>query len=235
MDVKNKILAVIPARGGSRGVKKKNLRKVAGKSLVARSVEVSIEASVFDSIIVSTDDEDIKAEAELTGARVPFLRPTQLSGDRIGDLEVLQHAINAMEAEDACRYDIIAMIQPTSPCRKASDLVKAISKLQNEKYDSVWTVSSVDLKYHPMKQLCVDSHDNLFYFSPDAHRIVARQQLNSTFYRNGACYCFTRDCLMLQQAILGRNSGFHLCEGEQISIDTEDDLKRAEALLALHA
>lgn len=235
MDAKKKVLAVIPARGGSKGVKNKNLRIVAGKSLVARSVEVSIEASVFDAVVVSTDDEDIKAEAELSGARVPFFRPARLSGDRIGDLEVLQHAINVMEAEDGCRYDTIAMIQPTSPCRKASDLVMAINKLKNEAYDSVWTVSRVDLKYHPMKQLCVDSNNNLFYFSPDAHRIIARQQLSSTFYRNGVCYCFTRDCLMVQQAILGRNSGFHLCDGEQISIDTEDDLQKAEELLALRA
>lgn len=232
MDVKKRILAVIPARGGSKGVKKKNLRVLAGKTLVARSVEVSIEASVFDAVVVSTDDEDIKAEAELSGARVPFRRPTHLSGDRIGDLEVLQHAVKVMETEDACQYDIIAMIQPTSPCRKATDLVAALNKLEHEGYDSVWTVSSVDLKYHPMKQLCVDSNDNLFYFSSDAHKIIARQQLSPTFYRNGVCYCFTRECLMVQQAILGKNSGFYLCGGEQISIDTEEDLKKAEELLA---
>ena len=235
MDEKKKILAIIPARGGSKGVKRKNLRIVGGKSLVARAVETSIEASIFDAIVVSTDDQDIKSEAEVSGARVPFWRPISLSGDRIGDLEVLRHAIEVMETEDGCRYDVIAMIQPTSPCRKAADLVAAVNKLLHEGYDSVWTVSSVDLKYHPMKQLCVDSDNNLSYFSSEAHKIIARQELSLTFYRNGVCYCFTRDCLMVQQVILGRNSGFHLCDGEQISIDTEADLRKVEQLLALQA
>ena len=235
MKQKKKLLAIIPARGGSKGVKRKNLRVLGGKSLVARAVEISIEASIFDSIVVSTVDEDIKVEAEMCGARVPFWRPTSLSGDRVGDLEVLQHAIEAMEVEDGCRYDIVAMIQPTSPCRKASDLVAVINKLLCEGYESVWTVSRIDLKYHPMKQLYVDSNNNLSYFSSEAHKIIARQELSPTFYRNGVCYCFTRDCLMVQQVTLGRNSGFYLCEGEQISIDTEDDLRRAEELLALQA
>src|SRR5581483_3524684 len=144
-----RVLAVVPARGGSKGIPLKNLREVGGRSLIARVGDVIRAVPEIDRAVVSTDHEGIARAAEQAGIAAPFRRPEDISGDRIGDLEVLTHALRTTEQLDGVRYDIVVMLQPTSPLRRAADVSATIQMLVTGDWDSVWTVSQTDTKAHP--------------------------------------------------------------------------------------
>jgi CMP-N,N'-diacetyllegionaminic acid synthase len=226
-----RVLAVVPARGGSKGIPLKNLREVGGRSLVARVGDVIRGVPEIDRAVVSTDHEGIAKAAEEAGVAAPFRRPEPLSGDRIGDIDVLTHALEATEAMDGHRYDIVVMLQPTSPLRIAANVSAALRMLVEGDWDSVWTVSPTDSKAHPLKQLTV-SAGALDYYDPDGSAIVARQQLEPVYHRNGIAYAITRDCLFDHRSIKGKRTGALIIEGEHVSIDTEWDLALVEVLLA---
>lgn len=226
-----RILTVVPARGGSKGIPLKNLREVGGRSLVARVGDVVRRVPEIDRAVVSTDHEDIAREAEQAGIAAPFRRPEALCGDRIGDVDVLTHALQATEAIDGLRYDIIVMLQPTSPLRTPGNVSETIRKLVDGAWDSVWTVSETDSKAHPLKQLSVNG-DALDYFDPAGAEIVARQQLKPVFHRNGIAYAMTRECLIDQRSIKGKRTGALVVEGEHVSIDTEWDVALVEFILS---
>ncbi len=229
-----RILAVVPARSGSKGIPLKNLREVGGRSLVARVGDVMREVFEIDRAVVSTDHEGIAKAAEDAGIAAPFRRPKPISGDQIGDIDVLTHALEAMEAIDGRRYDIVVMLQPTSPLRTAADVSATIRMLVEGGWDSVWTVSPTDSKAHPLKQLSVTG-GALDYYDPDGAAILARQQLKPVYHRNGIAYAMTRACLLDQRSIKGTRTGALVVEGEHVSIDTEWDLALVEFLLARRA
>src|SRR5262245_17130652 len=201
-----RILAVVPARGGSKGVPLKNLHPLSGIPLVAHVGRVVREIPAIDRAIVSTDHPDIAREAERSGLAAPFLRPAAISGDLASDLQVLEHALGAMEALDGVTYDIVLMLQPTSPLRRASHITAVLDKPVEGGWDTVWTVSPTDPRYHPLKQLTVEEGGAMSYFDPGGARIVARQQLRPVYHRNGVAYGFTRNCLTQQHTIMGVRS-----------------------------
>ena len=232
MKYKKNILAIVPARGGSKGIKMKNLKKVSGISLVGHAGICLNHSSLnfIDYKIISTDDPKIAREAKKYDLEVPFFRPKYLSGDRVSDLQVLSHGLKAYEKKIAKKVDIVIMIQPTSPLRKAHHIHKAIKKLHQMNLDSVWSVSEIDLKYNPLKQLKIND-DGLQYYDKKGKNIIARQQLGVTYCRNGVVYAFTRDCLLKQKTILGKKSGAIITKSRQISIDTIEDIAIAENLI----
>lgn len=225
------VLAVVPARGGSKGIRLKNLREVGGRSLVARVGDVVREVPEIDRAVVSTDHPQIVASARDAGIDAPFLRPEAISGDRIGDFDVLIHALEAAEAIDGKRYDIVVMLQPTSPLRRAADVSGTIRMLVEGSWDLVWTVSATDSKGHPLKQLTLGADGTLDYYDPRGAAIIARQQLSPVYHRNGVAYAMTRECLVEQRSILGRKAGAFVVEGEHVSIDTEADIAMVEWLM----
>ncbi len=226
------VLAVVPARGGSKGIPLKNLRKIGGKSLVARVGEVVRSVPEIDRAVVSTDHLEIAQAAREAGLGAPFMRPEAISGDRIGDFDVLIHALEATEAADGRRYDIVVMLQPTSPLRTSADVSSTIRMLAEGGWDSVWTVSATDSKSHPLKQLTLDEEGRLGYYDRRGAEIIARQQLQPVYHRNGVAYAMTRSCLVEQRTIMGRKSGALVTAGEHVSIDTEADIALIEWLLA---
>ena len=225
-----RILAVVPARGGSKGVPRKNLRSVGGVPLVARVGHLVAGLPFFDRAVVSTDDDEIAAVAEESGLAAPFRRPEALSGDRIGDLDVLTHALLACEERDGVRYDVVVMLQPTSPLRRPEHVRAVVEKLARGTWDAVWTVSPTDLKYHPRKQLRLDG-DRLDFADPDGAEVIARQQLAPVYHRNGAAYAITRECLLAQKSILGKNASAVVLDEPMLSIDTEEDFEAVEVAL----
>ena len=225
-----KILAVVPARGGSKGVPLKNLRSVGGVPLVARVGDLISALPWIDRAVVSTDHKEIAATAKRAGLDAPFFRPEALSGDRVGDLEVLTHALLALESIDQTQYDVVVMLQPTSPLRRPEHVCDTVDLLVGEGLDSVWTVSPTDAKYHPRKQLVLDG-GRLEFWDPEGALVIARQQLNPVHHRNGAAYAMTRECLLSQEQILGRAAGAVVIEEEMVSIDTLADIEKVEALL----
>jgi CMP-N,N'-diacetyllegionaminic acid synthase len=226
-----RVLAVVPARGGSKGVPLKNLHLLAGIPLIAHVGRVLRQLPEIDRAVVSTDHDGIAAEAERAGMAAPFRRPEALGGDRISDLQVLAHALTATEAADQVDYDVVLMLQPTSPLRRADHVRATLWKLVEGGWDAVWTVSPTDLRYHPLKQLSLAADGALTYFDPHGSEIVARQQLTPVYHRNGAAYAFTRNCLLGQTAILGARSSAVVIDDPMVSIDSLDDFERVERLL----
>jgi len=226
-----RILAVVPARGGSKGVPLKNLRKVCGRSLVAWVGEVIQHVTCLDRAVVSTDHEGIAREAEKSGIDAPFRRPVKLSGDRIGDVDVLQHALTTMETLDGVKYDVVVMLQPTSPSRRPEHIEEVITRLLDDNYDAVWSVSETDLKSHPLKQLVIEENGQLRYYDPEGAEIIARQQLTPVYHRNGIVYVITRDSLLNGGVLLPENSSAIKIVGPVVNIDAEEDFVIAEKQL----
>lgn len=224
------ILAVIPARGGSKGVKLKNLRKVGGIPIVELAARIASKVNFIDRIVVSTDHEEIAKSAIKGGADAPFKRPKNISGDRVSDLQVLSHSLLEIEKIDKKIYEVVVMLQPTSPLRTSIHVNKAIQTLFEGQFDSVWTVSETDKKYHPLKQLTI-KNNSLGYYDQKGKEIIARQQLDKVYHRNGIAYVIRREVLLNDQAIMGKNSGACIIEGEHISIDTEEDFHLVNAIL----
>ena len=213
-----KVLAVVPARGGSKGIPLKNIREVAGVPLVAQVRNIIKNTPIIDKAVVSTDHDEIARIAEKNGIMAPFRRPPELSGDRVGDYEYLIHALNEMERLDNCQYEVIVLLQPTSPLRKPEDVTNTLLKLVEEDWDAVWTVSETDSKAHPLKQLTI-AHDKIEFYDPAGKQIIARQQLDPVYHRNGIAFAFTRDCLVTQKTIVGNRTGAYIVrQDEQISI-----------------
>lgn len=230
MYLNKKILAVVPARGGSKGIKLKNIQPVGGIPLVALVGKVIKELTYIDRAIVSTDHPEIAKVAEESGIACPFMRPRLLSGDIISDIDVLIHSLNTIEEFDNIKYDVILMLQPTSPFRKPIHITQTIEKLISGNFDAVWTVSETDSKAHPLKQLVL-KNDKLDYYDKKGKKIIARQQLKPVYHRNGVAYAFTRECILNKKNIFTKNSSAVIIEDMLVNIDTEYDLMLANFLI----
>lgn len=227
-----RVLAVVPARGGSKGIPLKNLKTVNGVSLVALVGKVIKALPEIDRAVVSTDHDEIAKAAEMAGIAAPFRRPESLSGDRIGDLDVLTQALTACEALDGVTYDVVVMLQPTSPLREPGHVRDCLNMLAEGDWDAVWTVSETDSKSHPLKQLVLGPDGAMDYYDPAGASIIARQQLKPVYHRNGIAYAISRDCLLNQRSIKGARTAALVVEGEHVSIDTLWDLELVEFILA---
>ncbi|MDA9806242.1 acylneuraminate cytidylyltransferase family protein [Alphaproteobacteria bacterium] len=224
-----KILAVVPARGGSKGIKLKNLIKISGQSLIEIVANVIKECQIFTHAVVSTDHELIAQEAKRVGLGVPFMRPQNISGDRIGDHEVLKHALIASEEQFEITYDIIVMLQPTSPLRNKFEVKLTIDTLIDGNWDTVWTLSKTDLKYHPYKAITVKDDGQINLFSKQGNSIVARQQLTETYHRNGVAYAINRHILAQSDNLMSKKTGGVILTRKHISIDTMEDVLKIES------
>ncbi len=225
------ILVVVPARGGSKGVKLKNIRPINGIPLVALVGRVVKQLAWVDRAVVSTDHPKIAEIARESGLGAPFLRPEDLSGDVVADGPVLHHALLECEKIDKRQYDVVVMLQPTSPFRKPAHVTAAVNKLVEGGYDAVWTVSETDSKAHPLKQLVIDG-DRLDYYDPAGADIIARQQLKPVYHRNGVAYAMTRELVADQKAIKGARTSYVVIDDMLVNIDTELDFKLAEFMIA---
>ncbi len=226
-----RVLAVIPARGGSKGIPLKNLRPILGVPMIAHVGKIVRALQTIDRTVVSTDHEEIARVSEVNGISAPFRRPPEISGDRIGDWEVLIHALHEMERLDGLLYDIIVMLQPTSPLRRPEHVQATLDMLVQGGWDAVWTLSETDSKEHPLKQLTVTAGE-LDYYDPGGKAVIARQQLKPVYHRNGIAYAITRDCLINQRGIKGHRTGGLILDGHFVSIDTEWDISLVEFIMS---
>ena len=223
-----RVLAVVPARGGSKGLPRKNLQLLNGVPLVVHAARVAAGLPFVDLALISTDDEEIAGVAEAAGLSFNGFRPPDLSGDRVADWPVLHHELLSAEASENVRYDVVLMLQPTCPLRKPAHVSDAIEVLARKGLDSVWTVSPSDPKFHPLKQLVVDDEGRFDYFDKGGGSIIARQQLPQLYHRNGAAYAITRECIVAQKTTKGNRSGVVVIDEPMVSIDTLADLRLCE-------
>ena len=225
-----RILAVVPARGGSKGVPMKNIRPVNGVPLLAMVAPVVKNVQQIDRTVVSTDNSEVARVAKEAGLEVPFVRPPEISGDRIGDWDVLIHALHTVEKVEGKTYDIILLLPPTSPLRTPDHVLRVLEKIVNENLDSVWTVTESDLKFHPLKALTI-TDGRMDYFDARGSQIIARQQLTPVYHRNGLAYAMTRSCLIDQKKIMGKKAGAIIVNETLVNIDTQEDFDRLEKIL----
>jgi CMP-N,N'-diacetyllegionaminic acid synthase len=224
-------LALIPARGGSKGIPGKNLAAVGGRSLLARAVECALATNLFHTVLVSTDDEAIAAEGRRAGAQVPFLRPADLAGDAAPVIAAIRHAVATLEAAGGPPFDLVALLEPTSPLRTPDLVRQTIAIAETEGFDAALTVSTVPTRFHPLKQFRPDARGCLVHHSEEGSHIVARQQLRETFVRNGLCYATRRSALDAGHGVLGRATGYLVVPGPIVNIDDPEDLELARRLV----
>ncbi len=228
-----KILAVIPARGGSKGVPRKNIQPVCGKPLIAYTIATALEVQDrLHRILVSTDDPEIAAVSRQYGAEVPFLRPQELAMDKTPTLPVLQHAVRFIEEQDNLILDWVLLLQPTSPLRTGDDILAALELAHSGKCDSV--ISIAPAPDHPLfiKRIV---EGQLVSFSNEfvEKEGTRRQDANPPAYiRNGAIYLTRRNVLMEQNSIWGNSICPYIMPPERsVNVDNVLDLKLAEVML----
>jgi CMP-N,N'-diacetyllegionaminic acid synthase len=183
-----RILAVITARGGSKGLPGKNIRPLLGKPLIAWTIEKALASNYLDRIIVSTDDKEIAEIAKNSGAEVPFLRPDELASDYANSVDVVIHAINFLKDKGE-EFDYIALLEPTSPLRKDGDVDKAIETLVDagDRADSLVSLGKIALE-HPWVAKKVEKSGYMAPFVESIGKVVRRQELKDAFFPYGVIY-----------------------------------------------
>ena len=221
------VLAVIPARGGSKEVPKKNLALVAGMSLVARTIVFAKDSGLFDHIHVSTDDPAIAEEASRFGLKPEFFRSDNASNDRASSSEVLLD-VRRQFIKMGYSVNRYVLLEPTSPMRETKYVKESID-LTDSRFDASLTLSAVDTRYHPDKQFQILNECGAEFFTERGRGIVARQDLSHTYIRNGFCYVVTDDALVSGGSIFGSKLGAVICDVPFVNIDSHDDLERCRA------
>lgn len=220
-----KVIAIIPARGGSKGIPRKNLKLLSDKPLIAYAIESALAAEGIDRVIVSTEDEEIVGVANKYGAEVPFIRPAALASDETPTLPVLQHAVGYLEEKEDYNPDIVVLLYATSPLLSSSRISEGVSLLTSGGFDSV--VSVVPDRGH----YWAESNGRYIRFYPKS--INNRQLSKPLLKENGALYVCTRDLLMEKGELTGGKVGFLVMgSNESIDIDELEDFEIVEWLLA---
>jgi CMP-N,N'-diacetyllegionaminic acid synthase len=227
------LLAVIPARGGSKGLPGKNLRQLAGLPLIAHSIRCAGLCPEIDRTIISTDDARIAQVARQHGADVPFLRPAHLAQDDTPMLAVLQHAWRECERLDAARYESLLLLDPTSPGRLPKDVAGALRALEQDS-KAVGVIAVSEPSFNP-RWVCVEEQDDYMRMAFSAGKQYVRRQDVPRVYRiNGLLYLWRRDYL-LQTPALSYDEAPHrmwvVPEERTIHIDELRDLQLAELML----
>ncbi len=225
-----KILAVITARGGSKGIPRKNIKVLGGKPLIAYTIEIAKKSSLISHLIISTDNDEIADVARFFGANVPFLRPETFAQDTSTHVEVMQHAVHFMEEQLKVVFDYVVILQPTSPFRLVEDIDKTLDLLIKTDADS--SVSMVELEGdHPVKIKKMEGNRVIPYCVAEPEG-VRRQDLPKAYKRSSAVYAMRRDVLMEYGSLFGKDIVGHIIPAERsIDIDTEYDWLRAEYML----
>ncbi|KKO54971.1 acylneuraminate cytidylyltransferase family protein [Paenibacillus sp. DMB20] len=222
-------LAIIPARGGSKGVPRKNLRLVNGKPLIQYTIEAALGSCCIDEAAVSTDCPEIAAVSAQAGANVPFMRPAALAGDHSTTIDVLKHAVEFYEQELHIYFEHIVLLQPTSPLRNSKDIEKAYGIFLQNNADSLQSVSPA--AQHPYLLRKFEDMQLKPYQAVEDERL-RRQDLEELYVLNGAIYIVKKEILMNENSLVGRkNCGYIMPRSRSIDIDDELDLEVAQVLL----
>jgi CMP-N-acetylneuraminic acid synthetase len=226
----SKVLGLITARGGSKGIPGKNIKPLGGKALINWTVTAALESKTIDRVVLSTDDEEIARVAREGGAEVPFMRPAELAGDNSPHIDVVLHAITWLADNEDYHPDYVMLLQPTSPFRTAENIDSAVALAEEKGGDGVLSV--VEAPSHPyiVKRIAEDGTLADFVETPKGY--LQRQTMKPAYAINGAIY-LTRTELIIEEKKLstGRFYPYVMNEEQSIDIDTPFDLHLAELLI----
>ena len=223
-----KILAIIPARSGSKGLKDKNIKSLNGKPMIAYTIEAAAESNIFDDVIVSTDSQVYANISIEYGASVPFLRPNYLATDEATTRDVMIYTLNKL-AETGGNYDYFMILQPTSPLRKAEDILGAVKLLVQKDANSI--VSVCESEYSPSYMNTLDESLSINGFINKAIK-TRRQELPKYYRLNGAIYLCKVDYYLNFGNLYNEKSFAYIMDKvSSIDIDDEVDFIIAESLM----
>lgn len=224
-----RVLGLIPARGGSRGIPRKNIKLLGGRPLLAYAAESALAARRLARVVLSTDDEEIAAVGAKLGLEVPFMRPPELAGDRTPTLAVLQHALDSLTTADP--FDAICLLQPTDPFRSAADIDACVDLFCVKNADCVISVHRVPEKYNPHWVYVPREDGTLSLATGEMSPIARRQDLPPAFHRSGAVYVSRADVIRRGSLYGERVFGYETCADDSVNLDSWDDWSKAEEIL----
>jgi len=224
-----KVVAVIPARGGSKRLPNKNIRPLCGKPLIAWTIECAIQSQVIDRIIVSTDNADIARISADYGAEVPFLRPGGLAADNVATLPVLQYTINRLREDEDWFPDCVLTLQPTSPLRRPEHIRESITKFKEDpNADSLVSCVKVPHALHPNQIMFIDESGLLRNWVSKKNSLLNEPPGSIAVARNGAAVYLTRTERLSEYILGGRMLAYMMSPEDSIDIDTDFDFRHAE-------
>ncbi|MCS7166160.1 MAG: acylneuraminate cytidylyltransferase family protein [Gemmatales bacterium] len=224
-----KTLAIIPARGGSQGIPRKNLALLQGKPLIAWTIEAARAVPELDTIVVSTDDEEIAAVASHWGAWVPFRRPAKLAQADSSMIDVVLHALEWLAEHHNYRPDLVLLLQPTSPFRTVQDILNALELMR--RVDAPAVVSVTPCQPHPFLTFKIDRQGHLEQLWQENISNVRRQDLPPVYQLNGAIYLIKTPILLQQRSFVPRGTYALVMPRERsLDIDEPFDLILAQVI-----
>jgi CMP-N-acetylneuraminic acid synthetase len=230
-DGQPRVLGLVPARGGSKGVPRKNVRPLLGRPLLAYTADAALAARSLERVVLSTEDEEIAAVGLACGLDVPFARPPALARDETPMLDVVRHAVLWLE-ERGDRYDAVCLLQPTSPLRTAETIDACVALLERAAADAVVTTLPVPAEHHPDWSYFADGDGHLKLASGADEPVARRQDLRPAVHREGSVYVCRRDVLIEGGGLYGKRLvGYPVDPTGSVNVDNLEDWERAERLL----
>lgn len=226
-----KILAIIPARGGSKGVPGKNIKLLGGKPLLQYTSEIALQSKKLAAVVLSSDDDQIISLAKKTGIHVPFVRPEALAQDNTPTIDVILHVLKWYEKQ-AVFFDAVCILQVTSPFRTLEFLDNAIEKFIASGCDSLISVQKVPHEYNPHWTFEVNEIGNLKIATGEDQIISRRQELPNAYHRDGSIYITKTEVMLQQYSLYGKSISFIESQPEfYVNIDTVADWEKAEQMI----
>jgi len=219
-----KTLAIIPARGGSKGISRKNIKEFAGRPLIAWTIEPARASGVFDRIIVATEDEEISDIAQQHGVEMPLLLPGELTQDDSSILTVIKYVLEQLEKKKGEKYENVVLLEPTFPIRTTVHIKESLDLFNSKDVDSVVSVVPVDGHFNPHWQFTVKDDHTLSVFTGEnmSDIIPRRQQLPVTYTRNGAIYIFKASLLFQDPISIYGNKTIAYIMGKEFAVDIDE-------------
>ena len=229
-----KIIGIIPARGGSKGLPGKNIKELCGKPLIAWSIETGLASQYIDEVMVTTDSQEIADIASNYGAIVPFIRPTELASDTSTSFDTIKHTIEYYQNELKKTFDYIVLLEPTSPLRDKDDIDKSIEKLISEKNATAIVGISKTESQNPAFLVTKDKQNFLIRYENKFINVLRRQDIEEVYFFEGSIYVSNIDELLKKKTFYHENTiGYEFPKWKSFEIDDIDDFIVVEALLNL--
>ncbi len=224
-------LAIIPARGGSKGLPGKNIKELCGKPLIAWSIENGLKSKYLDEVIVSTDYKEIADIAKQYGASVPFLRPDYLASDTATSFDAIKYTIDYYKNKLNKEFDYIVLLEPTSPLREVSDIDNAIEKLFDSEANSIVGISKTE-DQNPAFLVEKNSNDFINGYENKDMQVLRRQDIKDVYFFEGTIYVSKTDVLLDKKTFYHKNTiGYEVPKFKSLEIDDIDDFLMVEAMM----
>ena len=224
-------LAIIPARGGSKGLPGKNIKELCGKPLIAWSIEAGLKSKYLDEVVVSTDYQNIADIAKEYGANVPFLRPDYLASDTATSFDTVKHTIEYYKNELGKEFDYIVLLEPTSPLREVSDIDKAIKFLLESTADSIVGISKTE-DQNPAFLIRKDNANFISGYENKDMQVLRRQDIDDIYFFEGTIYISKTNVLVDKKTFYHENTiGYEVPKYKSLEIDDMDDFIMVEAMM----